>query len=235
MTISEVFSEHPGAVCALDVFVFVRKPLADCRILTPAPPACPALVLASPPCCSVASKGCGGSASAVSPDEWCFGTECYSTMCSQKPFSPVWAAHSSFPVVCCATSLACSETLICVTSPLFEQCSVEPSCPGLLRALSQKPQGVPGTPRRPRNPKESLCLRRAGTAPPARPSGLRSILRAAPSASPGRAEQPRGEAGSAGGVPCPAGSVLAKPTPGISARFIKSPAAAPCPGASGNA
>lgn len=147
MTVSEVFSEHPGAVCALDVFVFVRKPLADCRILTPAPPACPALVLASPPCCSVASKGCGGSASAVSPDEWCFGTECYSTMCSRKPFSPVWAAHSSFPVVCCATSLACSETLICVISPLFEQCSVEPSCPGLLRALSQEPQGVPGTPR----------------------------------------------------------------------------------------
>lgn len=88
----------------------------------------------------------------------------------------------------------------------------------------------------PRNPKEFLCLHRVGMVPPAPHSGLHNILRSTPSLSRGAcAEQPWVGAGNAEGVPCPEGSVLAKPTPGISARFIKSPAAAPCPEASGNA
>lgn len=107
MTLSNVFAEHPGAVYAFNMFVSVRKPIPDSGILTPAPPACPALLLAFPMCCSVGSKDCGGSASAVSPDERCFGTKYYSQICSRKPFNPAWAAHSSTPVIWCVTSLTC--------------------------------------------------------------------------------------------------------------------------------
>lgn len=48
MTISSVFSKHSWVVYALSMFVFVRKPIPDSRILTSAPPAYPALVLLSP-------------------------------------------------------------------------------------------------------------------------------------------------------------------------------------------